>query len=266
MAPAKSSNLAFAKVVDILGGGNDDLPSDLKIFFLEPSIPFTFIPGQYCTIGLEGIERPYSIVSAPRERYLELFIELIPKEFHNGSVLTPLLWQLHQGDLVTLRPKAKGAFMLSLKYDVIAGAFTVTGIAPMMSMIRARRAGYYQRDWERRWYIFHGASYQNEFGYNQELMRYQKEGLLIYRPTVSRPHEDRNRGWIGLTGRVNNILLDEFKHWGIIPDGKTAVYLCGNDGMVKDLGNKKNTETHPSLGELLTEGFAAKDIKEEVFF
>ncbi len=262
-----SPKRASAKVVDIRGGGSDDFPDDLKIFFLEPSVPFPFAPGQYCTIGLEGIERPYSIVSAPHEPYLELFIELIPKEFRIGKVLTPLLWQLQTGDCVTLRPKAKGTFTLAPEYDTQVFGSTVAGIAPTVSMIRARRAGYYQRDWPRRWFIFHGASYCDEFGgYAPELLRYQSEGLIIYRPTVSRPAEERNKEWRGLTGRVNNIMIDELRHWGIMPDGKTVCYLCGNEGMIRNLGNKKITPAYPSLGKLLLFGFDVKDIKEEMFF
>jgi ferredoxin-NADP reductase len=44
----------------------DFTPDHFKLW-LEPAEPFTFAPGQYCTIGVEGIERPYSIVSSPRE-------------------------------------------------------------------------------------------------------------------------------------------------------------------------------------------------------
>ena len=59
--------------------------------------------GQYCTIGLEGIERPYSIVSSPHEPYLELFLERVPH-----GALTPRLWGLRLGDPVSLRPRPKG--------------------------------------------------------------------------------------------------------------------------------------------------------------
>jgi ferredoxin-NADP reductase len=47
--------------------------------WLEKQEGFSHKPGQYCTIGLEGIERAYSISSAPYEEAIELFIELVPR-------------------------------------------------------------------------------------------------------------------------------------------------------------------------------------------
>ena len=52
-----------------------DCTDDLFLLWLEPSIEFPFTPGQYVTIGAAGIERPYSIASAPHEPAIELFIE-----------------------------------------------------------------------------------------------------------------------------------------------------------------------------------------------
>ena len=74
-----------------------NLTEDLWVMWLKPDIPYPFKAGQYCTIGLEGIERAYSIVSAPHEPELELFIGLI----EHGH-LTPKLWPLAVGDQVTL--------------------------------------------------------------------------------------------------------------------------------------------------------------------
>ena len=54
--------LAKAKLVE-----RRDITPDLFIIKLEPEEgPLRFKAGQYCTLGLKGIERAYSIVSAPR--------------------------------------------------------------------------------------------------------------------------------------------------------------------------------------------------------
>ena len=53
-----------------------DFTPDLWTIWLEKPDGFSFKPGQYCTIGVDGIERAYSIVSAPYEKDLELFVEL----------------------------------------------------------------------------------------------------------------------------------------------------------------------------------------------
>ena len=52
-----------------------DIIEDLMIIKLElEQNPLAFNSGQYCTLGLEGIERAYSIVSAPHEPLLEIFV------------------------------------------------------------------------------------------------------------------------------------------------------------------------------------------------
>ena len=106
---------------------------DLWLIWLKPDVSFTFKPGQYCTIGVAEIERPYSIASAPGEDLIELFIELVPKP---EGVLTPLLYDLDEGDQVTIRPRAKGIFKLDQNYKNHMMVATVTGVAPYVSMLR----------------------------------------------------------------------------------------------------------------------------------
>ena len=85
-----------------------DVTEDLMVMKLEPERqPYTFKPGQYCTLGLKGVERAYSIVSAPHEGFLEIFVELVPE-----GGLTPLMWDMKLGDEMSLRPTAKGLFTL----------------------------------------------------------------------------------------------------------------------------------------------------------
>src|ERR687892_1092500 len=51
-----------------------DCTDDLFLLWLEPSIKLHFTPGQCVTLGAGGIERPYSIASAPYEPTIELFV------------------------------------------------------------------------------------------------------------------------------------------------------------------------------------------------
>ena len=83
----------------------EDLTNDLWKIWIEPEEKFNFDPGQYCTVGYNNIERPYSIVSSPNEDLIELFVELIPEPLGN---LTPLLYELNIGSEITLRKKPKG--------------------------------------------------------------------------------------------------------------------------------------------------------------
>jgi NAD(P)H-flavin reductase len=205
-----------------------DITSDLWIIRLEPSIPFTFKPGQYCTIGIEGIERPYSISSAPHEGYIEIFIELVPE-----GELTPSLYHLQVGDEVTIRPKAKGVFTMDPGFPNQLLVCTVTGVVPYISWLR----DYLHRgDSGHRFYVLQGASYEDEFAYDKELaeLAQRHPQLITYVPTVSRPQEERNRGWRGEQGRVNLLVEQYIERFGLDPS-TTIVYACGHPGMIEDV-------------------------------
>ena len=104
-----------------------DLTREHFKIWLRCAESFPFEPGQYCTVGVDGVERPYSIVSSPREPLLELFVELIPPPLGH---LTPLLHALRVGDTVTLRPRAKGVFLLRPEFRNHVMVATVTGVCP----------------------------------------------------------------------------------------------------------------------------------------
>lgn len=209
-----------------------DITSDLMIIKLEPQEgPLVFKPGQYCTLGSEGIERAYSIVSAPHEPLLEIFVELVPE-----GELTPRMWNMKAGDCLSIRPRAKGIFLLDQKVHHHFMVATVTGVAPFVSMIRSYlhegREGH-------RFYVLLGASYADELTYDKELseMAAQHPYDIKFVPTVSRPDEKRNAGWKGAKGRVNNIAedyLDTFE----LPMDDTRVYTCGHPGMIEDVKAK----------------------------
>lgn len=203
------------------------LTNDLIIIKIKPEIPFTFKPGQYCTIGLGGVERPYSIVSSPHEESLELFLELVPE-----GELTPKLWQVKVRDVLSIRPSAKGVFTFDDRYPNQFMVATVTGIAPFISMTR----NYLHRGLDSHtFYVLQGASYQDEFAYKDELEKLsRKHKNIIYIPTVSRPEEERNKGWQGEKGRVNLIAEKYLEKFSLDPKS-TLVYACGHPGMIEDV-------------------------------
>jgi ferredoxin--NADP+ reductase len=215
----------------------EDFTDDLFVLWLDPEVEFTFKPGQYITIGAGGFERPYSIVSAPYEPLIELFIEYVLPE--HGGKLTPILHASNVGDVVTMRPKAKGLFTLRPKAKSHVMMGTVTGVAPYVSMIRQflhDRAmgmdglnGY-------RFFVMEGASHQDEFVYDKELRRLSNENpdLIQFVCSVSRPQARRNADWTGPIGRVNLLVEDYLEHLKLSVDD-TLIYLCGNPGMIEDV-------------------------------
>ena len=219
------ARLPRAKVVE-----RQDITEDLMIIKLEPEVEFDFKPGQYCTVGLESVERAYSIVSAPHEASIELFVELVPLP---DGVLTPKMWDLKVGESMSVRPRAKGIFTLDEKYQHHLMVATVTGIAPFMSTLRS----YIHRGGSgHKFYVLQGASYQDEFTYKEEMeeMASAHPEAVTYVATVSRPDEERNVGWTGARGRVNSIVEEYVDRFGLSPDD-TMVYACGHPGMIEDV-------------------------------
>jgi ferredoxin--NADP+ reductase len=197
--------------------------------WLKPAEPFAFQPGQYCTIGTGGIERPYSIVSSPREPLLELFVEFIPPPV---GQLTPLLHKLKVGDSVSIRPRAKGIFVLKPEFKSHVMVSTVTGVAPFVSMIRHHLEA---PGGNPGFYVLEGASYADEYGYDAELNGLAaKHSNIKFVATCSRPQDPRNSGWRGETGRVNAIVGKYIKQWGLKP-AETCIYACGNPQMIEDV-------------------------------
>ena len=110
---------------------------------------------------------------------------------------------------------------------------TVTGVVPYVSIlrdyVRHGRSGH-------RFHVLQGASYMDEFTYDRELGGLAKAhpDKVTFVPTVSRPAEERNAGWIGEEGRVNLIVEGYVEELGLSPED-TLVYACGHPGMIEDV-------------------------------
>ena len=206
-----------------------DITDELWVIKLEPEEgPFKFKAGQYCTLGLDGIERAYSIASAPHEPFLEIFVELVPE-----GELTPLMWRMQVGDCMSLRPRPKGLFTMDQRVHHHFMVATVTGIAPSVSMLRSCHL---EGGQGHKFYVLEGTSYCDELTYDIELadLAANHPDLLEYVPTVSRPNEARNAEWQGAKGRVNAI-AEEYLAKFNLPQDDTMIYACGHPGMIADV-------------------------------
>ena len=204
-----------------------DYTDDLMVIKMEPQgFEFNFKPGQYCTLGLDGIERAYSIASAPHEPLLEIFVELVP-----DGELTPRMWRMDIGDTMSIRPRAKGIFLMDRTATEHLMLGTVTGVAPFVSITR----DYIHRGHSgHHFYILEGASYLDEFVYDNELASTaaQHSDVLTFVPAISRPTEERNAAWVGATGRLNNIVAEYLEKFDLNRDD-TLIYACGHPGMIE---------------------------------
>ncbi len=222
----KLNDLPKARIVE-----RKNFSEDLFVIWLEPDAPFIFKPGQYVTIGAGDLERPYSIVSAPYEPRLELFIEYVLPE--NGGKLTPMLWAQNVGDIVSMRPKPKGIFTFQPQFKDHVMVGTVTGIVPYLSIIRQ-----YLHDGTtgHRFFFMEGASHLDEFVYDEELQALADKHPDFIKTmfTVSRPLGERNLSWEGPKGRVNTLVEEYIDKWGLKKED-TMVYVCGHPGMIEDV-------------------------------
>ncbi len=218
----RTASLPRARLVERV-----DYTDDLMVIKMEPQgFDFKFKPGQYCTLGLDGIERAYSIVSAPHEPYLEIFVELVPE-----GELTPRMWRMEIGDTMSIRPRPKGIFLMDTAASQHLMLGTVTGVAPFVSIVRDHL--YYGRDGHH-FYVIEGASYRDEFVYDVELagLAAAHPGVVTFVPAISRPTEDRNAGWEGATGRLNHIVADQLERFDL-DRSQTLIYACGHPGMIE---------------------------------
>lgn len=200
------------------------LTPELIRFTVPRPLDFSFRAGQSVKVELDGIRRSYSIVSAPHEEVLEFFIELVP-----GGQMSARLRQLKPGDRIGLG-KPKGGLSFDGNYPHHLMIATVTGINPFISILRD---AFHQGLRGHHFHVLHGASYQNEFGYRDELESLASHfpDLVTYLPTVSRSQEPANSGWNGSQGRVDAIVEPYRQQAGLQPD-TTRIYACGHSGML----------------------------------
>lgn len=201
------------------------LSAEVRIVQLPKPAGFDYRAGQHVKLSMGGVAkaRSYSIASSPHDPHLEFCIEHVP-----GGQLTPKLFASGSSAGLQLASAAKGSFGLdsgAARHLMVA---TVTGIAPLRSMLRDALHRGVQADF----IVLHGASHADELPYRAELEALAAANERVtYIPTVSRPEEARNQGWAGRTGRVDPLAMEIA---GTLRSDAThtRVYACGNSGMV----------------------------------
>jgi NAD(P)H-flavin reductase len=212
--------------------------------------PFEFEPGQYATLGLLGnagklVQRPMSVSSsADRLHEYEFFIRLIA-----GGEFTTLLWRRKVGDPINIKGP-KGRFLLQPDGRRCLWVASGTGLAPFMSMLDTLR----DRGQTRDIVLLHGASYDYDLAWRDELEDLQADGTfpLHYVPTVSRPQSCPE--WSGCIGRVETVVPGQLEEHGLTADN-TTIYVCGNPEMIT------------AVEELAVgRGFASEQVRKELYW
>lgn len=225
-----------------------DLSESLAIFRVRPDKSAKQAPwfqaGQYVTLGLNNesneelgpVRRPLSLASCPSQLdCLEFYIRYVQAPA-SPNPLTHLLWNLSPGDRLFARPAATGDFTIEKtvgQQDPKKRVFIAagTGLAPFISILRDQQTQHGAQDL-RRYRVLHGARFEGDLGYREELEGLVQSHGLQYHPCLSRPEPT----WNGHHGRVESLFNAQHRDQsaqtlGI--DGSNAiVWICGLMGTI----------------------------------
>ena len=180
--------------------------NSFEIILTKPN-SFAYIPGQWIRLAHHGVERDYSLVSAPVDSNLALCIRKVA-----GGRLTPDLSNAPVGSqfrftgphgYFTFRPSARPVIFVA----------TGTGLAPFVSMARSNVTGFI---------LLHGVNTASDLFYKPEI----KSAAKQYVPCISATNRVSEAHF---RGRVNDYLRK------YLPPGQYDFYLCGRREMIRDV-------------------------------
>lgn len=221
---------------------------------LEQSADFK--PGQFMNLGLQlpggFVSRSYSLASSPGQP-----LEVLLARVGEGA-LTPALFELKEGDSLTLDPKPQGFFTFDYvpPHRELWLLATGTGLGPFLSMLRSGAA--FER--AERVVLVHATRGAAELAHRAELEALVKTrgGPLQYVPVLSRePEPGLLRG--RLTTALTSGELEERARTQLSAES-AHVMLCGNPAMVDEVigilgarGMKRHRQRAP--GHITTEKY-----------
>lgn len=167
---------------------------------------FGFLAGQRLRLEYAGVQRDYSIVSAPAETDLRLCIRRVA-----GGRLTARLAQAGADETVTFTgPHGYFTFKASSRPAVFAA--TGTGIAPFCAMVGAGVTGFT---------LLHGVAAPADLHY-RDLVQ-PRASVYVACLSAGRPAEPAH-----YRGRVTDYLRNR------LPPRAYDFYLCGRQEMIRD--------------------------------
>jgi ferredoxin--NADP+ reductase len=226
------SRLGFNKPLALVNttiiGRRDWAPGLMTLTCAEPA---QFRPGQFMNFGLQlpggFVSRSYSLASAPGQPLQVLLARV------GEGALTPALFELHEGDSLTLDPKPQGFFTFDYvpPHRELWLLATGTGLGPFLAMLRSGAA--FER--AERVILVHGTRGPSELAHREELEELvrQRAGAFRFVPVLSRQPEPSL-----LQGRLTDVLRSgalEARAAQEISAESSHLMLCGNPAMIDDV-------------------------------
>jgi ferredoxin--NADP+ reductase len=198
---------------------------------------FRFTPGHYARLGLgagdDTVWRPYSLVSAADDDYLEFIAVLVP-----GGAFSERLGKLRVGDGIKIE-KASYGF---LTVDQLAPGrdfwllASGTGIGPFLSILRD------PGPWQtfEQLIVVHSVRHSAELAYRDEIAVIASEALIAGGGTRLRylPVITREPGASPLADRIPQLLADgrlEQAAGAALSVADSRLMICGNPEMAREL-------------------------------
>jgi ferredoxin--NADP+ reductase len=215
-----------------------------------------FVPGQFVRVALdlngERLARPYSLVNAPDDAFLEIYFNIVPE-----GPLSPNLAGLQPGDEIFVTDKANGFLTVDeipeCKYLWMLA--TGTGVGPFLSILKSEKV------WQRFEKIVLGYSVRNvsELSYQEQISEIedQHDGQFLFVPFITREMIDG-----AMNQRIPQSIVDGSfeKRAGINLDEESHIMMCGNSAMIssateclENRGLRKHLRREP--GHITTEKY-----------
>jgi len=237
-------------------------PNLLSFRVSRPS-GFRFKPGHYARLGLNSaandvVWRPFSVVSAARDRQIEFFTVLVPDGKFSG-----LLAKTHEGDAIWIE-KASYGFMTIDQFAPGKDLWLLasgTGLGPFLSILRDPMT------WQAydNLVLVHSVRHVGELAYRDEIAAIPQESLragsharLSYVPVVTR------EPFAGALAARIPLLIEDGRleqTAGMKLDLKRSrIMVCGNPEMARDLRRQLTTRgfrinRRATPGELVFENY-----------
>ncbi|RMR59614.1 Oxidoreductase FAD -binding:oxidoreductase FAD-binding region [Pseudomonas cichorii] len=198
---------------------------------------FRFRAGQFARLGVTRADgstvwRPYSMVSAPHDEFLEFFSIVVP-----GGEFTSELSRLREGDTLLVEKLATGYLTPDRFVDGrdLWLLSTGTGVAPFLSILQDFEI------WDKfeRIILVYSAREARELAYQQLIAELMQRDYLaeyadkfLFLPTVTREqHPGALHGRI--TSLIENGALERAAGVELTPE-HSRVMICGNPQMIDD--------------------------------